>query len=136
MHVKLMKLEFSADPNYQWYWERYYPQIYLEYDCCIFERKVAKFNGIHLELSLKTIVNRLEDLGIASHKFEKVEKLISEQEWRIKQSKFYSHLPFLSYVGMVKPALFWLTVTVALSVVRGDSRTFPFSGRKLILASL
>jgi hypothetical protein len=35
-----------------------------------------------LELPLKNIVNRLEELRLASHKVEEVDKLIAEQEWK------------------------------------------------------
>ena len=56
-------------------------------------------------LPLRNIVNRLEDLRLASHKVEEVDKLISEQEWKIKQSKFDYQLSFLSYVGMVTTSL-------------------------------
>jgi len=38
------------------------PSLSLEYDCCTSKGKVAKLNDIHLELPLKSIVNRLEDL--------------------------------------------------------------------------
>ena len=40
-----------------------------------------------------------------SHKVEEVDKLISEQEWKLKQSNFDYHLSFLSYVGMVTSSL-------------------------------
>jgi hypothetical protein len=76
------------------------PPLSLDYDCCIPEGKTAKLNDIHLDLPLRNIVNRLEDLRLASHKVEDVDKLISEQEWKITQSKFDYHLSFLSYIGM------------------------------------
>jgi len=53
---------------------------------------------------MKSIVNRLEDLRLSSHKVE-VDRLISEQEWKIKQSKHDYHLSFLSYVVMVVTSL-------------------------------
>ena len=77
------------------------PPLSLEYDCCTSKGKPAKLKDFHLELPLKNIVNHLEDLIFASHKVEEVDKLISEQEWKIKQSNFDFHLSFLSYVGMV-----------------------------------
>jgi hypothetical protein len=57
--------------------------------------------NIHLDLRLRNIVNRLEDRRLASHKVEEVDKLISEQKWKIKETKFNYHLSFLSYVGTV-----------------------------------
>jgi hypothetical protein len=81
------------------------PPLSLDYDCCTSERKTTKLNDIHLDLPLRNIVNRLEDLRLASHKVEDVDKLISEQEWKIRQSKFDNHLSFLSCVGMVTTSL-------------------------------
>jgi len=46
-----------------------------------------KLNDIHLDLPLSNIINRLQDLGLASHKVEGVYWLIFEQEWKIRQSK-------------------------------------------------
>jgi len=40
------------------------------------------------------LINRSEDLKLSSHKVEEGDKLISEQEWKIKQSRYDSHLPF------------------------------------------
>jgi hypothetical protein len=79
------------------------PPLSLEYDCCVpeFEGKTVKLNDIQLDLSTKNIVNRLEDLKLASHKIEEVDRLIAEQEWKLKQSKYDYHLSFLSYIGMV-----------------------------------
>jgi len=59
------------------------PPLSLDYDCCTSERKTTKLNDIHLDLPLRNIVNRLEDLRLASHKVEDVDKLICEQEWKI-----------------------------------------------------
>jgi hypothetical protein len=60
------------------------PSLSSEFDCCISEGKTTKLNNVQLELPMKSIVNRLEDLGLASHKVEEVDKLIFEQEWKIK----------------------------------------------------
>jgi hypothetical protein len=50
---------------------------------------------------LKNVVNRSDDLKLASHTVDKVNRLILEQEWKIKHSTTYSHLSFLTYVGMI-----------------------------------
>ena len=81
------------------------PTLSLENDCCISDGQAAKLNNLRLDLPMKSIVNRLEDLRLASHKVEEVDRLISEQEWKIKQSKFDYHLSFLSYVGMITTSL-------------------------------
>ena len=56
------------------------PSLSLEFDCCMSEGKTAKLDNIQLELPMKSIVNSLEDLWLASHKVEEVDRLISEQE--------------------------------------------------------
>jgi hypothetical protein len=56
----------------------------LDYDCCNFVGRDVKLNDVHLELPLKNIVNRFDDLRVASHKVDEVNKLIFEQEWKIK----------------------------------------------------
>jgi hypothetical protein len=81
------------------------PKLFLEYDCCVSKGRTDKLNKIQLELPLKSIVNHLEDLRLASHKVEEVDRLISEQEWKLKQSNFDFHLSFLSHVGMVTSSL-------------------------------
>jgi len=53
------------------------PPLSLDYDCCLFETKNTKLNNIHLDLPLRNIVNRLEDLRLASHKVEEVDRLIA-----------------------------------------------------------
>jgi len=107
------------------------PKLFLEYDCCVSKGRTAKLNKIQLELPLKSIVNHLEDLRLASHKVEEVDRLISEQEWKLKQSNFDFHLSFLSYVGMVTSSLVMIAffTAAAANVVREGFRTFPNGGR-------
>jgi len=99
------------------------PPLSLDYDCCITEKKTTKLNDIRLDLPLKNIVNRLEDLRLASHKVEEVDRLISEQEWKIKQSKFDYHLSFLSYVGMVTTSL--VMIILCCCCCKCCKRRFP-----------
>jgi len=42
------------------------PPLSLEYDCCVSEGSTTKLNKTNLALPLKSIVNRLEDLRLAS----------------------------------------------------------------------
>ena len=81
------------------------PPLSLDYDCCAPEGKPTKLINIHLDLPLKNVVNCLEDLWPVSHKVEEVDRLISEQKWKIRQSKCDNHLSFLSYVDMVTTSL-------------------------------
>jgi hypothetical protein len=112
------------------------PPLSLEYDCRVSEGRTTKLNKIQLELPLKSIVNRLEDLRLASHKVEEVDRLISEQEWKLKKSNFYFHLSSLSYVGMVTSSLVMIAFCYCCcccNVVRECFRTFPNGGRTTIL---
>ena len=77
------------------------PPLSLDYDCCNFAGKNVELKDIHLELLLKNVVNRLDDLRLASHKVDEVNRLIFEQEWKIKRSTFDYNLLFLSYIGVI-----------------------------------
>jgi len=46
-------------------------------------------------------VNCLDDLRLARRKVDEVNRLIFEQEWKIKHSTSYSYLSFLSYIGVI-----------------------------------
>jgi hypothetical protein len=71
------------------------PPLSLNYDCCSLVGNSVKLNDIHLDLPTRNMVNRLDDLRLASHKVEEVDRLISEQEWKIKHSASDFHLSFL-----------------------------------------
>jgi hypothetical protein len=77
----------------------------LEYECCGSIDKNFKLNELHLHIPLRSVAGSLTDLRIASHKVEDVEKLILEQEWKVKHSTLDLHLSFLSYVGMATTGL-------------------------------
>jgi hypothetical protein len=54
------------------------PPLSLDYDCCNFAGKSVKLNDIHLELPMRNIVTLLDDLRLASHKVQEVDRFISE----------------------------------------------------------
>jgi len=56
------------------------PPLPLDYDCCNFVGKNVKLKDIHLELLLKNVLNRLDDLRLTSHKVDEVNRLIFEKE--------------------------------------------------------
>jgi len=58
----------------------------LEYDCCGSIDKNFKLNELRLHISMRSVAGWLDDLRIASQKVEDVEKLILEQEWKVKHS--------------------------------------------------
>ena len=63
------------------------------------EGRTNKLNKIQLELPLKSKVNRLEHLRLANHKVAEVDRLISEQEWKLKQKILIFICLFYLYVG-------------------------------------
>ena len=65
----------------------------LEYDCCGSIDKKFKLNEERLHIPLKSVADSL-DFRIVSHKAEDVEKLLLEQEWKIKYSTSHLHLYF------------------------------------------
>jgi len=100
------------------------PPLFLDYDCCDFAGNYVKLKDIHLELPLKNVVNRLDDLRLASHKVDEVNKLILEQEWKIMHSPSYSHLSFLSYMGVISTS-FVMNVFCYCCCCRCCKRNFP-----------
>jgi len=87
---------------------------------------------------MKNLVNSLDDLRLASHKVDEVNKLILEQERKIKQSTSYSHLSFLSYMGVITTSfvmIVFAVVAAAASVVRGTFRV-SLSGGKITIPVL
>jgi hypothetical protein len=99
--------------------------ISLDYDCCEFIGKEVKLKNIHLELPLKGIVNRLDDLRLASHKVDDVNRLILEQEWKIKHSASYSQLSFLTYVGMFTTGVVMIIFCYCCCCCRCCKRKYP-----------
>jgi len=81
------------------------PHLPLEFDCCEVQGKNLSLNNINLNLPLTNVIHDLDDLKVASHKVEEVEKLIQEQDWKLRHSNMDYHLSFLSYVGMVTTTL-------------------------------
>jgi hypothetical protein len=81
------------------------PHVSLDIDCCQAESKNINLNNIRLYLPLKNKINHLDDICVTSRRVYDVERLISEQEWKIKHSNIDCHLSFLSYVGMVTTSL-------------------------------
>ena len=77
------------------------PHLPLEFDCCEVQGMNFSSNKIHLNLPLTNVIHHLDDLKVAYHKVEEVEKLIEEQDWKLRLSNMDYHLSFLSYVGMV-----------------------------------
>jgi hypothetical protein len=55
------------------------PSLSLEYHCCLPEKGSTKLNQIHLDLSIKNVVNHFDDLRVASYKVDEVENIILEQ---------------------------------------------------------
>jgi hypothetical protein len=45
---------------------------------------LKKLSEINLELPTKNIVNHLEDLQLASHNVEEVDRLIAEHKWKMR----------------------------------------------------
>jgi hypothetical protein len=85
------------------------PPLSLDYDCCLHGEGNNKINKIQLDLPIKSVVNHLDDLRLASYRVEEVEKLVSEKELKLKHSSINYHLSFLSYVGMITTCLILVT---------------------------
>jgi hypothetical protein len=52
---------------------------------------------IHLDFPLKNEIQHLDDMKEANDKVEEVERLIAEQEWKLRPSNMDYHLSFVLY---------------------------------------
>jgi hypothetical protein len=62
------------------------PSLSLDYDCCLSKEGNIKLNFIHLDLPMKSVVNHLDDLKLASYRAEEVERLIADEEFKLAKS--------------------------------------------------
>jgi hypothetical protein len=60
------------------------PRLPLEFDCCEVQGKNISWHSIHLNLQLTNVIRHLDDLKVANHKVEEVEKLIEERNWKLR----------------------------------------------------
>ena len=58
-----------------------------------------------MHVPLRSVAGSLDDLKVASHRVEDIEKLNFEQEQKVKHSTVDSQLSFLLYVGMATTGL-------------------------------
>ena len=77
------------------------PPLSLSYDCCLDWNVAETVNSMKIDTHLNHIVNNIEDLKYASHKVQEVENLLSEEEWKQKQSERVYNLSFMSIIGLV-----------------------------------
>jgi hypothetical protein len=70
------------------------PHFPLELDCFELQGRNFSLNDIHLNLPLNNIIHHLDDLKVAKHKVEEVEKLIEEQDWKLRHSNMDNYLSF------------------------------------------
>jgi hypothetical protein len=78
---------------------------------------------------MKNIVNRLDDLSVADHKVDDVNKLIFEQERKIKQLAS-DYLSFLSYIGVITTGIVMIVfVNAAVANVKETVQLSSDGGR-------
>jgi hypothetical protein len=70
----------------------------LTHDCCEMNVDTLSLDKIKLETPLKNIQNHDGDLHLANHKVENVQKLVDEQEWKVKHAAG-KDMSFLSMLG-------------------------------------
>ena len=112
------------------------PHFPLVFDFCEVQGRNFSLNNLRLNLPLTNVIRHLDDLMVANHKMEEVEKLIEEQDWKLKHSNMDYHLSFLSYVGMITTTLtfsFCFIVAVA-SIALSCVQVFQGGGKTMIHA--
>jgi hypothetical protein len=81
------------------------PPLYLPADCCETGENKIHLDDLQLETPLKNILTHNDELQLASYKVNEVQKLIEEQEWKLKHASRTHQLSVLSSVGAVTLAL-------------------------------
>jgi hypothetical protein len=81
------------------------PSLSLDYDCFLSEERSTELNRIHLDLTMKSVVNHLDYLKLANYRVEEVERLISAEELKLKHSNIDYPMSSLSYVGTITTCL-------------------------------
>lgn len=85
------------------------PTLNLTYDCCD-EDVTFKIDELEMHLPIKHTVTHIDELNVASHKIEEVNKLIDDEQWKLLHTRKTNNLSFLSYVGFTTIIVFGLIV--------------------------
>lgn len=75
------------------------PKVSLTYDCCELFDKSIKIDDITLDVSIQHVVSNFNDLKLASHKIDELEKAIDDQEWKITHSTKVNSMFISTYIG-------------------------------------
>jgi len=97
------------------------PHLPLVYDCCGGIDNRFKLNDLQLHILLRSVINSLDDLRIASHKVEDVENLILEQDWKKTFNSRFS--PFILNLCMNGYDLFKVDMILLLLLFKVLSQT-------------
>jgi hypothetical protein len=75
------------------------PPLELSVNCCESEAAKIQLDELQLETPLKNLLTHNDELQLASYKVQDVQKLIEEQEWKLKHEKATHQLSVLSSIG-------------------------------------
>ena len=75
----------------------FFSTVPMDYDCCLILEKTHDFSKLPLSIPLSNILSSTDDLRMASHKVDKVEKMIKDQETK-DYSQLYKHITSLSAI--------------------------------------
>jgi hypothetical protein len=83
------------------------PTVPMDFDCCLIFEQTKAFSQLPLSIPLSNILSSVDDLRVASHRIDEVEKMIDEQKAQ-DYSQYYRHVTSLSGV---MSAIIFLTVS-------------------------
>jgi hypothetical protein len=75
--------------------------LQLEVNCCETQFNRISLNELQLESPIKNILTHNNELEMASYKIKEVERLIADQEWKMKHYVSTSRLSVLATIGSV-----------------------------------
>jgi hypothetical protein len=79
------------------------PIVSMDFDCCSLFEQTRDFSQLSLSIPLSNILSSVDDLRVASHKIDEVEKMIDEQKEQ-DYSQYYRHVT--SWSGVMGAMIF------------------------------
>ena len=90
----------------------FFPNISIDFDCCLTLEKQAYLDDIKLNLPISNILSHTDELRITSHKIDEVNEMIENERWRIEHSL---KLQYTSWTSILGGITFVIIITLCCS---------------------
>lgn len=83
------------------------PTVPMNFDCCLMFKETKDFSQLPLSIPLRNILSSVDDLRMASHKVDEVEKMIKNQEVK-DYYRYYKYVT--SWTVMMSTMIFFIVI--------------------------